>query len=141
MSTDPHANVLAFLADFHDKPDFDRLMRWFAPDGTYQPLVPTLAAYRGREAIAEVLRTQYQTYYDCRCEIHASAASGRFVFTERSDHVILHAGDRRVSSRVCAVFECDEQGLIVAWREYWDTHDVAGQMGLQVDQVLHATVG
>lgn len=141
MTRDPHQTVLAFLAAFHDAPDFDALMSFFAPDACYQPLVPTTDAYRGREAIGRILRTQYQTYYDCRCEIHASAASGRFVFTERSDHVILHAGDRKVSSRVCAVFECDEDGLIAAWREYWDTGDISRQMGLDVSQVLTATVG
>ncbi|WP_454882460.1 nuclear transport factor 2 family protein [Sphingomonas oryzagri] len=141
MPQDAHAHVLAFLKEFHEAPDFDRLGAFFAPDGYYQPLVPTTDAYRGREEIIRVLRAQYQTYYDCRCEIHASASNGRFVFTERSDHVTLHDGNRRVSSRVCAVFECDDDGLILAWREYWDTDNVAAQMGLDVNQVLAATVG
>jgi limonene-1,2-epoxide hydrolase len=140
LTLDPHAHVLAFLRQFHDAPDFDRLGAFFAADAYYQPLVPTTDAYTGRDEIIRVLRTQYQTYYDCRCEIHASAAAGRFVFTERSDHVVLHSDDRKVSSRVCAVFECDERGIL-AWREYWDTGDVAQQMGLPVDQVLSAAVG
>jgi len=141
MTDAAQANVLAFLAEFHDAPDFDRLMTYFAVDGSYQPLVPTTAAYVGRAAIAQILRTQYETYYDCRCEIHAVASDGRFVFTERSDHVTLHAGDRKVSSRVCAVFECGPDGLIRSWREYWDTGDVSKQMGIDVQQVLTATVG
>lgn len=139
--TDPQTQVLNFLAAFHDDPDFEAIGGYFAPDGYYQPLVPTLTAHRGREAIVGVLRTQYETYYDCRCEIHTVAANGRSVFTERSDHVILHAGDRRVSSRVCAVFEVGEDGLITAWREYWDSADVSQQMGIDVAAVLTATVG
>ena len=141
MTTDPQAQVLAFLGAFHDRPDFDALGGYFAEDASYQPLVPTLQSHRGRAAIVDILRTQYRTYYDCRCEIHAIAANGSSVFTERSDHVILRDGDRRVSSRVCAVFEVDQDGLIAAWREYWDTGDVARQMGLDVAAVLTATVG
>lgn len=139
MAIDYHARVLDFLARFHDEPDFDALGDFFAEDGSYQPIVPDLEPLVGRDAIIGSLKWQYQTYYDCRCEIHASAASGRFVFTERSDHVILHAGDRRVSSRVCAVFECDESGQILRWREYWDTGNVARQMGIAPEEVIAAT--
>ena len=138
MGIDYHARVLEFLESFHDKPDFDALGEYFAENGSYQPIVPDMEPLLGREAIIAALKWQYQTYYDCRCEIHASAAGGRFVFTERSDHVILHAGDKKVSSRVCAVFECDEAGKIVSWREYWDTGNVARQMGIGADQVLAA---
>ena len=141
MAIDPQTQVLAFLDAFHDRPDFEALGGYFAENGYYQPLVPALRPYRGRAAIVEILRTQYRTYHDCRCEIHTLAANGPFVFTERSDHVILYDGDRRVSSRVCAVFELDEEGLITAWREYWDTGDIARQMGLEVAAVLTATVG
>jgi limonene-1,2-epoxide hydrolase len=130
--------VLQFLKEFHEAPDFDRLAAYFAPGCSYQPLVPTTATFKGRQAIADVLRKQYQTYYDCRCEIHAAAANGPFVFTERSDHVTLHKGDRKVSSRVCAVFECDGEGQIMSWREYWDTSDVARQMDMDVDHVVSA---
>ncbi|WP_404476525.1 limonene-1,2-epoxide hydrolase family protein [Novosphingobium sp. BL-52-GroH] len=135
---DIHQKVLAFLEEFHDAPDFARLGTYFAPQGVYQPLVPTTASFKGREAIIAALQKQYLTYYDCQCEIHASAANGRFVFTERSDHVTLHKGDHKVSSRVCAVFECDDEGLIVSWREYWDTSDIARQMGTDVAHVVSA---
>ena len=140
MTIDYHARVMDFLASFHNDPDFDALGDFFAETATYQPLVPETEAVVGRKAITDVLRWQYKTYYDCRCEIHASAANGSTVFTERSDHVILHDGDRAVSSRVCAVFECDADGLIASWREYWDTGNVAKQMGMDVGQVLAAAM-
>lgn len=140
MSDANHARVMAFLDDFHVEgtPDFAGLSRYFAEDGWYQPLVPATARIEGRAAIAAALAKQYQTYYECRCEIHASAATGRFVFTERTDHVTLHAGDRKVGSRVCAVFEFDDAGLIVGWREYWDSGDVMRQMGISADDLMAA---
>lgn len=137
MSEINHARIMAFLEDFHveGKPDFSRLANYFADDGYYQPLVPATARIEGRAAIAAALEKQYRTYYECRCEIHASAAMGRYVFTERTDHVTLHAGDRKVGSRVCAVFEMDDDGLIAGWREYWDTGDVMQQMGISAEDL------
>jgi limonene-1,2-epoxide hydrolase len=131
---------MAFLGDFHvaGTPDFARLASYFAPDGYYQPLVPATARIVGRTAIAAALEKQFETYYECRCEIHASAAMGRFVFTERTDHVTLHTADRKVGSRVCAVFEMDDDGLIAGWREYWDTGDVMQQMGISAEDLAAA---
>jgi limonene-1,2-epoxide hydrolase len=140
VSNSNHAHVMAFLDDFHvgGTPDFYKLSSYFAEDGWYQPLVPAIARMTGRAAIAAALEKQYQTYYECRCEIHASAATGRFVFTERTDHVTLHAGDRKVGSRVCAVFEMNDDGLIAGWREYWDTGDVMQQMGISAEDLAAA---
>lgn len=140
MSEANHARVLAFLDGFHvgGTPDFARLASYFAQDGWYQPLVPATARIVGRAAIAAALEKQYRTYYECRCEIHASAATGCFVFTERTDHVTLHAGGRKVGSRVCAVFELDDAGSIIGWREYWDTGDVMQQMGISAEDLAAA---
>lgn len=63
---------------------------------------------------------------------------GPFVFTERTDHVTLHKGDRKVGSRVCAVFELNDAGLIVSWREYWDSGDVMRQMGVTANELAAA---
>ena len=87
MSEKNHAHVLAFLDAFHvgGTPDFAALADYFADEGSYQPLVPATAKIIGRAAIAAALEKQYHTYYECECEIHASAAMGRFVFTGKSD--------------------------------------------------------
>ena len=52
----------------------------------------------------------------------------------------MKAFDKRIYSSVNAVFDFDESGRIVAWREYWDTGDIAGQLGLSADemQAMHA---
>jgi limonene-1,2-epoxide hydrolase len=140
MPNDPRATVLRFLEEFHaaGTPDFQRLGAYFSAKGYYQPLVPAIGRIEGPEAIAAALAKQYQTYYECRCEVHAAAAAGRFVFTERTDHVTLVHADRKVGSRVCAVFEVGEDGRIDAWREYWDTGDVAAQMGISPADVIGA---
>lgn len=129
--------VLSFLDLFHfsGRPDVDQIMNHFAPGGTYQPLVPATAKQVAGPEMAAALGRQFDTYHECRCEIHAAAAMGSFVFTERSDHVTLHAENKKVTSRVCAVFELDEGGKIVSWREYWDTGDIMKQMGLTAEQL------
>jgi limonene-1,2-epoxide hydrolase len=140
MSDANHAKTMAFLGGFHVKgtPDFTALARYFSTDGYYQPLVPATERITGRAAIAAALKKQYQTYFECECEIHASAAMGRFVFTERTDHVTLHAGNRKVGSRVCAVFEFNDGGEITCWREYWDSGDVMRQMGISAEALAAA---
>jgi limonene-1,2-epoxide hydrolase len=140
MSDANHTSVLAFLENFHvaGTPDFGELSSYFADDGYYQPLVPATERIIGRQAIAAALEKQYKTYYECVCEIHASAAMGRYVFTERTDHVTLRAGNRKVGSRVCAVFEFNDRGEIIGWREYWDSGDVMKQMGISAEALAAA---
>jgi limonene-1,2-epoxide hydrolase len=140
MSDANHSKVLAFLDAFHVQgtPDFAALSGYFAENGYYHPLVPATERITGRAAIAAALKKQYQTYFECECEIHASAAMGRFVFTERTDHVTLHAENRKVGSRVCAVFEFNDRGEIAGWREYWDSGDVMRQMGISAEALAAA---
>lgn len=125
--------VLAFLKSFHDpnSPDLEHTVSFFAEDGYYQALVPATGRLHGRLAIRQALEKQFTSYRDLICEIHSIGSNDTQVFTERSDHVtlLLHDG-RRVASRVCAVFDLNEAGLIVGWREYWDTGNVLQQMGV-----------
>lgn len=134
------AVVRTFLDEFHfsGKPDIARIMAFFAPGGTYQPLVPATPTSVIGPDFEAALERHFATYYECRCELHAVAAQGPYVFTERTDHVTLHAGNRKVASRVCALFELDDAGLIVSWREYWDTGDVMRQMGFTAEQLAAA---
>jgi Limonene-1,2-epoxide hydrolase catalytic domain len=65
-------------------------------------------------------------------------SKSNIVFTERTDHVTLHAADKKVGSRVCAVFEMSDVGLIAGWREYWDSGDVIRQMGISAEALAAA---
>lgn len=131
------AAVRRFLAKLHDEthPDLDDALSGFAPDATYQSLVPARSIIEGRPAIKAELERQFGRYSNCVCEILAAASSDRHVFTERRDHVTMAEPARRIFSSVNAVFDFDDDGRIVAWREYWDTGDIAAQLGLRADQM------
>lgn len=55
----------------------------------------------------------------CEWQVHAIAANGNFVLTERTDAFVFGDG-RRAAIRVMGTFEIGEDGLITAWRDYFD---------------------
>lgn len=132
MSASNEAAVLAYLKIFHEgnPPDIGTLKRYLAPHAVYWPLVPSAAPIHGADAICAGIVRQFGMYRDCTCEVHAIGSGGNHVFTERTDHVVLHHDDRTVSARLSAVFELDGDGLIISWREYWDSEEIVRQMGV-----------
>jgi limonene-1,2-epoxide hydrolase len=48
--------------------------------------------------------------------------------TQRLDHFTIKG--QRINHSLTAVFEVDDDGLIAAWREYFDSADVARQLGI-----------
>ena len=42
---------------------------------------------------------------------------------------------QRLHSRVCAVFELNDEAKIVSWREYWDTGNIIKQMGVTREEL------
>jgi len=131
------ATVQRFLEQLHDRgtPDLDAALEPFADDAVYWSLVPRRTPMRGRDTIRAELGQQFTRYSECVCEIVAMAANERYVFTERRDHVTMHGFDKRIFSSVNAVFEFDDDGRIVEWREYWDALDIAEQLGLSPDEM------
>ena len=138
------AAVRHFLDGLHDlaMPDLTAALEPFADDAIYQSLVPRRAPMQGKATIKAELEQQFTRYQECVCEILAIASNVRYVFTERRDHVTMNDFDRRIFSSVNAVFEFDDDGRIVAWREYWDALDIATQLGLTADEMkrLHGIV-
>ena len=131
--TDHHEQMVrGFLDALHvSDPDFAVLTEGLlAEDARYVPLLPLRAPVRGRAAIRTELERQYDFYTECRCDIIALASDDRFVFTERVDRVTLRGDGREVVVRVCGVFEFDDRGLVTSWREYYDSADMAEQLGL-----------
>jgi limonene-1,2-epoxide hydrolase len=141
MNTDREAAVVRFLDKLHDEvhPDLEVALAGFADNAVYQSLVPARPPIVGRSAIAAELGKQFGRYTECVCEMIAMVSDDRYVFTERRDHVTMTRWNKRIYSCVNAVFEFDDAGAIVSWREYWDTGDIAAQLGLTSDQmkVLH----
>jgi limonene-1,2-epoxide hydrolase len=137
MGTREESVVLRFLEQLHgvDRPDLDAALEGFADEATYQSLVPSRRPLLGKAAIKAELEKQFGRYQDCVCEILAVASNDRHVFTERRDHVSMMQWDKRIFSSVNAVFELDNEGRIIAWREYWDTGDIAKQLGLTSEEM------
>jgi limonene-1,2-epoxide hydrolase len=131
------AVVLDFLERLHDPvhPDLEAALAGFADEATYQSLVPQREPLRGKAAIIEELGKQFARYRECVCEILAMASNDKYVFTERRDHITMSAFDKRMFSSVNAVFEFDDTGKVVSWREYWDTGDIASQLGITSEQM------
>ncbi|WP_261554783.1 nuclear transport factor 2 family protein [Frankia tisae] len=139
MGTRQEAPVRELLRLF-DEGDFignmDRLLAQFTEDATYQMSVPGREALRGRELIATELARQAGDYSDCVCEILTVVSDDRHVVTERIDHVTMLHDGTRVSNPLLAIFEVNDDGRIVAWREYWDALSLSHRMGVDPGTML-----
>jgi limonene-1,2-epoxide hydrolase len=137
MNSKQEEVVLNFLDKLHDEvhPNLEEALKGFSIDAVYQSLVPARLPIVGRASIIAELGKQFGRYTECVCEIIAMASNDRFVFTERKDHVTMTSWNKRIFSSVNAVFEFNDDNQIVSWREYWDTGDIATQLGLTADQM------
>ena len=136
--TNPEQIVREFLALFHTTNlDTAALRAMLADDARYQPIVPIAPIRHGADAICGEMERQYKLYDECACDILSVAVAGSTVFTERVDTVRQLANGQRTTTHVVGVFDLDENGKIVWWREYWDALDCAGQLGID-DKVMRA---
>lgn len=130
------AAVRDFLALFHATTlDLARIRAALADDARWQPVVPLAAPVHGADAICAEAERQYKLYADCDCEILHIASSGNTVFTERVDRVRMLSDNRTVITRVAGIFDLDYDDRIVFWREYWDTLDIADQIGISGEEM------
>jgi limonene-1,2-epoxide hydrolase len=122
--------IRAFLAAWGDeqhRPDVDRIVSMFAPNGQWTLYVPNGPVIRGREALRAEIERQLAYVAWTECGLLHIVSDDRRVVTERADrfckngHVVSHA--------LMAVYELDDDGLITDWREYFDTYDLAKQSG------------
>ncbi|MDB6061175.1 MAG: hypothetical protein JWM78_1278 [Verrucomicrobiaceae bacterium] len=137
MSAANEEKVLRVLKLFHSTSEasLNEALEFFADGAIYHTLVPTTKPLEGRAAIKAELMRQFGHYKECDCEILAMASSDRYVFTERRDHVTMLDHDKRIYSSVAAVFEFNADNKITSWREYWDSGDIARQLGLTSEQM------
>jgi limonene-1,2-epoxide hydrolase len=129
--------VRGFLESLHadGQPDWDSILDAVAENATYHMLVPRGSILDGRKRIREELERQFTDYSDCECELLAIVSNERTVMTERRDHVTMNHNGQRIFSSVAAIFELDEDGRITHWREYWDSDDIAKQLGMTREQM------
>jgi limonene-1,2-epoxide hydrolase len=130
--------VLEFLSHGHGQQlDVDRITAMMADDVSWEINVPSWKPRVGREVARKELTRQntISTGGLPGSELLNIASNGGVVFTERSD--IFEMGDKRITLRINAVFEVVE-GKIAAWREYYDSVDLARQLGVDPNLVVEA---
>jgi limonene-1,2-epoxide hydrolase len=105
------------------KLDLDDMMRYFSNDAVYHniPVEPV----QGRDDIRTTIATFTTGWDRVDFDIRNILADGRFVMTERIDRFC--SSERVVELPVMGVFEVDD-GLITAWRDYFDINQFMNQL-------------
>ena len=130
MGAAEEAVVARFMEAWGDgtqeEPDVETIVSMFAEDVVWQLWVPGGPELRGIEAIRTDIVRQLTFSRFMRCgPIHIASAGG-VVFTEREDTFVSNG--ETVHHHLVAVFEVNADGLISAWREYFDPGDVNRQL-------------
>ena len=117
---DPETIVREFL-DAWDEPDLDRLVEglsgFISEDAVLRQM--PFAEVRGRDGLRRICQESLESMSDFGIDLVAVSSVGRRVFTERVDRFVLRG--RPVAVPVLGVFELSEDGLITAWRDYFDS--------------------
>jgi limonene-1,2-epoxide hydrolase len=116
------------------RPDVDKIIDMFAPDGEWQLWVPAGPTIKGRKALRVEIDRQLGFSSYMHCGITKIVSSGRNVVTERVDHFTMRGV--RVEHALLAIYELDADGKILAWREYFDTADIGKQLGMNPEAVI-----
>ena len=128
--------VLEFVrAAYGEHMDVDAMTALLADDFVWQLNVPLSPIIRGREAArAELERhNQMSTGMVDGSEIRAVVSNDDTVVVERLDVNVVFG--KRLTFHVTSIFDVRE-GEITGWREYWDTGDVAQQLGIDPAQMF-----
>jgi limonene-1,2-epoxide hydrolase len=123
MTTSAEQVVRDFCAAWSRR-DADELLAFFTDDAVYHniPMPPM----QGKAAIREVFNLFLPPSETIEFEVRHLASSGSVVFTERVDRFLM--GGNNVVLPVAGVFEI-ENGLIKAWRDYFDMAMFTNQTG------------
>ena len=133
--------VRAFLTEAEgekwDAAQIERLLDRMAPDIHYhvyaweQPVV-------GRQAVRAELLRQAPLFRDFRCEVMTVASADHTVLVERRDSYTV--GGRALTGHAVGAFDVDADGKIAAWRDYYDSKEIAVKLGADVSKVSTAGV-
>ena len=112
----PTETVTAFI-DHWNSGDMEAMYAMCAEDIVWHniPMEPIAGKTAMREAVAGFMAN----VATCAWETHAIAANDSTVLTERTDGFTMKDG-RKAAIRVMGTFEIGENGLITAWRDYFD---------------------
>ncbi|MCV7257241.1 limonene-1,2-epoxide hydrolase family protein [Mycobacterium shimoidei] len=136
MGSEIERVVLDFVhAAYGEHMDVDAMTALMAEDFVWQLSVPLSPVIYGRDAARAELEkhNQLSTGMIDGSEIRAVVSNESTVVVERVD--VNRIGDTRVTFHVTAIFEVRD-GAITCWREYWDTGDIAQQLGIDPMQMF-----
>ena len=80
----------------------------------------------GPEAMKEFLSAMVNGIDEVQFVTHRQVAAGRLVMNERTDR--FRIGERWIDLPVAGVFEVDDDGRIVLWRDYFDNPTFVDQL-------------
>lgn len=121
----PRETVETFIGHWNSG-EMEAVYAMCTPDVTWHniPMEPIVGVDAMREAVAGFMAPVEA----CEWEIHAIAANGRSVLTERTDAFRLEDG-RRAALPVMGIFEIAPDGRIAAWRDYFDMAQFQREFG------------
>lgn len=119
MENNNDAIVRAFCAAWC-RGDLDAIMTAFAANAVYHniPMQPCTGLEEIRAMISGFLASNPE---GVQFEILHQVCQGNIVMNERIDRLVL--SDKAITARVCGIFELNDAGQIVAWRDYFDMGD------------------
>lgn len=112
----PQATIEAFIGHWNSG-DMDAMYALCTKDVVWHniPMDPVA----GKPAFRAAVDGFMGDIAGCDWHIHAIAANGNTVLTERTDAFTFKDG-RHAAIRVMGAFELSADGLIAAWRDYFD---------------------
>lgn len=121
----PEETVTAFI-DQWNRNDMEAMLAMCAEEVVWHniPMEPI----RGKEAMRAAVEGSMAGVEGCAWQVHAIAARGNTVLTERTDGFVLKDG-RTAKIRVMGTFEIDAAGRIAAWRDYFDMAEFTREFG------------
>jgi limonene-1,2-epoxide hydrolase len=136
MGSEIERIVLDFVhAAYGENMDVDAMVALMADDFVWQLNVPLSPVITGREAARAELRRHNEMSSGMveGSEIRTVVSNDDTVVVERVDVNVVFG--KTLTFHVTAIFEVRD-GAITCWREYWDTNDVAKQIGIDPSQMF-----
>jgi len=111
------------LMDAVNHKDLDAMMTFFDEESYYEPM--PVGKQQGKQAIRQLLEGMLAMADEHNWIIHHESEQGGTAFNERTD--IFKINGRVVSIRCTGVFDV-EDGIIKAWRSYYDQAQFDAQL-------------
>ncbi len=113
------------------KPDIEKILSMMSENAEWQLWVPGGPVIRGKEALRKEIEHQSKIATHNKCNEVNILSNERMVMQERSDTAYIMG--KWCPHDLLAVYELDEDGRIMKWREYLDMVDLGKKMGVGED--------